>query len=112
MTTTNRVALVTGSRRGIGRAIALTLARDGFDIVINDYALDHLAEQTAADIRALGRQAHLIAADLGNNLDQGIGTRHGRALWPAGCVGQQRGQLGMGRCAGHSRSALGQDVGG
>lgn len=66
MTTTNRVALVTGSRRGIGRAIALTLARDGFDIVINDYALDDLAEQTAADIQALGRQAHLIAADLGN----------------------------------------------
>lgn len=81
--TTNRVALVTGSRRGIGRAIALTLARDGFDIVINDYALDHLAEQTAADIRALGRQAHLIAADLGNTdsikaLIQGTVAHFGR----------------------------------
>jgi len=32
---TNRVALVTGSRRGIGRAIALTLARDGCDMVIS-----------------------------------------------------------------------------
>ena len=66
MPNSNRVALVTGSRRGIGRAIALTLARDGFDIVINDYQLDDLAEQTAADVRALGRQAHLIAADLGD----------------------------------------------
>ncbi|MEZ4865748.1 MAG: SDR family oxidoreductase [Caldilineaceae bacterium] len=66
MSNTPRVALVTGSRRGIGRAIALTLARDGYDIVINDYAIDHLAEQTAADVRALGRQAHLIAADLGD----------------------------------------------
>jgi len=64
--TTNRVALVTGSRRGIGRAIALTLARDGYDIVINDYAIDDLAEQTATDIRATGRQAHLLAADLGD----------------------------------------------
>ena len=63
---TNRVALVTGSRRGIGRAIALTLARDGYDIVVNDYEIDHLAEQTADDIRALGRQAHILQADLGN----------------------------------------------
>lgn len=81
--TTNRVALVTGSRRGIGRAIALTLARDGYDIVVNDYALDQLAEQTAADIRALGRQAYLIAADLGDTasikaLVQGTVSHFGR----------------------------------
>ena len=63
---TTRVALVTGARRGIGRAIALCLARDGYDIVVNDYAIDALGEQTATDIRALGRQAHLIAADLGD----------------------------------------------
>lgn len=83
MTIPNRVALVTGSRRGIGRAIALTLARDGFDIVVNDYTIDHLAEQTAADIRALGRQAHLIAADLGDTastkaLVQGTVAHFGR----------------------------------
>jgi NAD(P)-dependent dehydrogenase (short-subunit alcohol dehydrogenase family) len=64
--TTNPVALVTGSRRGIGRAIALTLAREGYDLVVNDYELDHLAEQTAADIRARGRQVQLVQADLGN----------------------------------------------
>ena len=63
---TTRVALVTGARRGIGRAIALCLARDGYDIVVNDYAIDALGEQTATDIRALGRQAYLIAADLGD----------------------------------------------
>jgi len=83
MTVTQRVALVTGSRRGIGRAIALTLARDGYDIVINDYTIDDLAEQTAADIRALGRQAHLIAADLGDTasikaLVQGTVAHFGR----------------------------------
>lgn len=83
MTVTQRVALVTGSRRGIGRAIAFTLARDGYDIVINDYTIDDLAEQTAADIRALGRQAHLIAADLGDTasikaLVQGTVAHFGR----------------------------------
>lgn len=62
----NPVALVTGSRRGIGRAIALTLARDGYDLVVNDYEIDTLAEQTAASIRNLGRQVQLAQADLGN----------------------------------------------
>ncbi|MBX3015547.1 MAG: 3-oxoacyl-ACP reductase FabG [Caldilineaceae bacterium] len=81
--TTNRVALVTGSRRGIGRAIALTLAREGYDLVINDYQIDQLAEQTAAEIRALGRQAHLLAADLGDTasikaLVQGTVAHFGR----------------------------------
>jgi NAD(P)-dependent dehydrogenase (short-subunit alcohol dehydrogenase family) len=65
--TENPVALVTGSRRGIGRAIALTLAREGYDIVINDYELDALAAETAAAVRALGRQAHLVQADLGES---------------------------------------------
>ena len=65
--TTNPVALVTGSRRGIGRAIALTLAREGYDIVVNDYKLDANAEETAAAVRALGRQVALVQADLGNS---------------------------------------------
>lgn len=65
--TENPVALVTGSRRGIGRAIALTLAREGYDIAINDYELDALADETAAAVRALGRQAHLVQADLGDS---------------------------------------------
>jgi len=64
---TNRVAIVTGSRRGIGRGIALTLAAEGYDIVIHDYELDANAEETAAEIRALGRQALLVQADLGES---------------------------------------------
>ena len=36
----NKVALVTGAGRGIGEAIALTLAREGADIVVNDYGVD------------------------------------------------------------------------
>ncbi len=65
--TTNRVALVTGSRRGIGRAIALTLAAEGYDLVIHDYELDANADETVAEIRALGRQALLLQADLGDS---------------------------------------------
>jgi len=61
------VALVTGSRRGIGRAIALTLAREGYDIVVNDYELDTLAQETAAAVQSLGRQVHTVQADLGNS---------------------------------------------
>jgi 3-oxoacyl-[acyl-carrier protein] reductase len=65
--TTNRVALVTGSRRGIGRAIALSLARDGYDIVVNDNQIDDNAAQTAAAIQAQGRQAFTVQADVGDS---------------------------------------------
>ena len=49
-----KVALVTGAARGIGRAIALRLAREGASVLVNDYANMDLAEQTAAEITALG----------------------------------------------------------
>ncbi|HWQ52999.1 MAG TPA: 3-oxoacyl-[acyl-carrier-protein] reductase [Bryobacteraceae bacterium] len=57
----NRTALVTGSSRGIGRATALALARDGNDIVVASPELE-LNEQVAAEIRTLGRKA--ITVDL------------------------------------------------
>jgi NAD(P)-dependent dehydrogenase (short-subunit alcohol dehydrogenase family) len=60
----NRVALVTGSRRGIGRAIALTLAREGYNIIVNDYELDSHAQDTAAGVREAGREAFLVEADV------------------------------------------------
>ncbi|TMC31006.1 MAG: SDR family NAD(P)-dependent oxidoreductase, partial [Chloroflexi bacterium] len=49
-----RVALVTGSSRGIGRAIALRLARDGADVVVNYRKRDDAARCTAAEIEARG----------------------------------------------------------
>lgn len=58
-----KVAIVTGSGRGIGRAIALKLAGDGADLVIND--LDETpAQETAQEIRALGRKAAVCAGDV------------------------------------------------
>lgn len=56
--------LVTGASRGIGRAIALRVAQDGFDVVVHCRSRVDEAEAVAADIRALGRQARVIAFDV------------------------------------------------
>lgn len=60
-----KIALVTGSGRGIGRAIALELARLGADIVVNYFRNSKPARQTVADIQALGRQSWGIKANIG-----------------------------------------------
>ena len=61
-----RVALVTGASRGIGRAIALALAEAGADIAVNYYARQSDAEDVVRQIRAMGRRAAVIAADVSN----------------------------------------------
>jgi len=48
-----RVALITGASRGIGRAIAMELARVGVDVAVNYRKQAAAAEETAAEIRAL-----------------------------------------------------------
>jgi 3-oxoacyl-[acyl-carrier protein] reductase len=60
-----KVAIVTGagSQIGFGRAIALTLAKDGCDIVVADIDLEG-ARQTSADVEALGRKAIAVKADV------------------------------------------------
>jgi 3-oxoacyl-[acyl-carrier protein] reductase len=60
-----QVALVTGSRRGLGKSIAMKLAEAGADIVINDIAMgQEEAEATAAEIRAMGRRAIAVCGDV------------------------------------------------
>ncbi len=61
-TLANRVALVTGAARGIGRAIALQLARDGADVGVNDVLPE--GEAVAEEVRALGRRAVWLPADV------------------------------------------------
>ena len=64
-----KVALVTGSAQGIGQAIAIRLAQEGADIIVDDRALGQSAQETAADITALGRRVHMIQGDLANTED-------------------------------------------
>jgi len=70
MDLTGKTALITGSARGIGKAIALRLANAGADIVINDIpAAAETMEETAGEIRALGRQALTLTADVSSSAD-------------------------------------------
>ncbi|MBM3658914.1 MAG: SDR family oxidoreductase [Actinobacteria bacterium] len=59
-----RVALVTGGGRGIGAAISLALAGDGFDVAINYRRDEESARQTAQLVEALGRRAEVYAASV------------------------------------------------
>lgn len=60
----NKVALVTGGARGIGKAIAMKLAGLGADIAILDAGSLELSEQTAEEIRALGVRAYASQCDI------------------------------------------------
>ncbi|WP_456276723.1 enoyl-[acyl-carrier-protein] reductase FabL [Bacillus sp. AK128] len=62
---TQKVALVTGSSRGIGKAIAIRLAEKGYDIIVNYARSRAAAEETAKEIEALGRKAVVIKANVG-----------------------------------------------
>ena len=83
MSLDGKLALVTGSGRGIGRAIALKLASQGADIVINYFRHRESAEKTATDVRALGVKAEVIRANVGDpaKIDEifdTISTKFGR----------------------------------
>ena len=58
------VAVVTGASSGIGRAIALELARGGADVVVHARTNQEGAEETAEQVRALGRKATTLLADI------------------------------------------------
>ena len=62
--TGNLTVLVTGASRGIGRAVALRVARDGFDVVVHCRSRIEEAQAVVADIQALGRQARVLMFDV------------------------------------------------
>jgi glucose 1-dehydrogenase len=66
MKLTGKVALVTGSSQGIGQAIAIRLAEEGADIVVNYRSHPEQAEAVKAKIESLGRRAIAVGADLGS----------------------------------------------
>ncbi len=63
----NKVAIVTGASRGIGRAIALVLAESGADVVVNYAGSERAAYEVAQEIEQLGRKALVIQADVSNS---------------------------------------------
>lgn len=62
----NKTVVVTGSGRGIGRAIALHFAKNGADVVVNFFRNRTPAEETASQIEKLGRRAVVVKADVGD----------------------------------------------
>ena len=67
MTSTGRVALVTGGNRGIGGAISLALARDGADVAILYRRDEASARETAARGEKMGRRCVTVQADVGDH---------------------------------------------
>jgi 3-oxoacyl-[acyl-carrier protein] reductase len=65
----NRIALVTGGARGIGKGIALKLAAQGCDVAVNYLTRAADAEATAEAIRALGRRALVVQGDVSKSTD-------------------------------------------
>ena len=65
----DKVAVITGSGRGIGKAIALKLAENGANIVINDIPGSDYADETKKEIEALGVKAIVVRGDVRNKDD-------------------------------------------
>ncbi len=64
----NRVAIVTGGAKGIGRGICLKFAQEGCDVVVNALHLEG-ARKVAAEVKALGRRSLAIKADVASSAD-------------------------------------------
>ena len=64
MISERKAAIVTGARRGIGRAISLALAEAGFDLCLNDLVDDESLQSTAAEATALGARVVISAGDI------------------------------------------------
>lgn len=61
---TDKIALVTGASRGIGREIALTLAREGADVAVNFHGSLEAAEQVLEEIQAMGRKSRVYQCNV------------------------------------------------
>ena len=82
-----KAALVTGGAQRLGRAIVLELARRGFDVAIHFNSSQQEADDTQAQVRALGRQAVILRADLGEEAQaERLMARAAETLGPIGVL--------------------------
>ena len=65
----DKVAIITGSRRGIGRGIALAFAKEGCKVVVSDYVEDKDGKNTVNEIKKLGSDAIFVKADVSKEKD-------------------------------------------
>jgi len=65
MSASTKTAIVTGGSRGIGRAISIRLAKDGFAVVLNYLGNEEQANRTVADTEGMGGQALAVQGDVG-----------------------------------------------
>ena len=86
-----RVAIVTGSSRGIGRAVAKKLAGDGFKIIVHGKENESACRSVTEEIRQMGGDAIHVLADLGDRKDvDGLVGETRQGLWPHRCTHKQR----------------------
>ncbi len=105
----NKIALVTGGGRGIGRDIAFAYAREGAHVVINDVD-PATAEATAKDAASLGSNSLAVVADVAKAADiaRMVDTVI-KAARPHRHPGQQRHEDRAGQTGGAAGSGLGHD---
>ncbi len=90
-----RTALVTGGGRRIGRALALALAEDGFAVAVHYHRSRAAAETVVAAIRAAGRAALAVSADLADeSAARDLLPQTERAFGPVGCLVNNAGVFG------------------
>lgn len=85
--TARKTVLITGAAHRIGKALALDLAAHGWDVAVHYHSSAEAAEQVAAEIRALGRQACIVQADLAVEAEtRAVVPAASQALGPLTCL--------------------------
>ena len=92
-----KTALITGSSRGIGRAVARELAHQGWSVGINYLTREDKARELVEELRADGCSAAAVQADVAD------GAKAGGDLQPGGAGGEQRRRGGAESVSGHYR---------